>query len=121
MIESSLVRATGPMFRSAPLYRLPNMLLGWAKVPIGMPPAKEIAASDGATGTAWTSPLSVSAVPWAAGGAVVLGSGLKLSALSQAKRDNRRTAATGARKRAIRRDNLKLWGIRGRFLSRRLN
>jgi hypothetical protein len=35
------------MFRVAPLYRSPKTLVGWAKVPKGMPPRK-LVANDGA-------------------------------------------------------------------------
>src|SRR5262245_46503123 len=74
------------MVRMAPLYRLPNSLVGWAKVPMGMPPANEVASV----------------------GVVVL-PGSKASELLHPTRPRRAIANRGARKRAIRRESLKVY------------
>src|SRR5207247_4331080 len=121
MAANSLTSDFGQMLRRAPLYRVPNRDVGWAEVPIGMPPENDDVVnmvSDDAsmlslTGTTWT-PASE---PGSAAVGGILLSGLNESVLLHPTKLMMRVASAGARRRAIRRDNLKLWVIRGLFLS----
>src|SRR5439155_11638676 len=104
-------RRPGQIFSLAPLYRLPNVVIGCSKFPKGIPPAKELverlASPTGAAGT----------LAGATGPAGVLASGLRESVLLHPTMVKMIAPNAGTRRRAILRDNLKLWVIRGLFLS----
>src|SRR5690242_20206559 len=93
------------MVLSAPLYTLPNKLVGWAKVPKGRP-ANEVVENSGPAGCA------AAPVPGSPSGVLLFGS--RESVLLQPRKVATRAQNAGARKRATRRDNLKLWSIRRR-------
>src|SRR5215216_8114675 len=104
--DNSSRREPGQLFCMAPLYREPNSDVGRAKVPIGMPPANEVENDGSETGAAG-----------AAAGAAGVASGELLSGLTESvllqPTRAMMAASTGTRNRAILRDNLKLWVIRG--------
>jgi hypothetical protein len=85
-------------------------------MPIGIPPVKETEASGGAT----TLEVSSAVVATESAGGRSATSGIVLdcgSVLSQAARATLVRMRSGARNRASRRESLKLWGMRGLFLS----